>query len=202
MSRQSERIYAPRALHAGAAGYWIKNGSAAELLRVVETVAGGKIHVSPLIASLALENRSKLCLRTRQFYFRGTSSTGTHPPGTDRDELEGWRGCHRSIWNLHEKIVAELFKRPITREQSKDTGMAMVLLLLLASAAFKREILVTVAIIALVVDMTVPRLYRPGGRFVAGSLPPIGHSGLQNSFNAGFLWSSDPDWRGAETSGL
>ena len=39
--------------------------------------------------------------------------------------------------------------------------MAMVLLLLLASGAFKREILVTVAIIALVVDMTVPRLYRP-----------------------------------------
>jgi hypothetical protein len=59
------------------------------------------------------------------------------------------------------KIVAELFKRPITKEQSKDTGMAMVLLLLLASAAFKREILVTVAIIALVVDMTLPQLYRP-----------------------------------------
>jgi len=29
------------------------------------------------------------------------------------------------------KIVDELFKRPITKEQSKDTGMAMVLLLLL-----------------------------------------------------------------------
>ena len=59
------------------------------------------------------------------------------------------------------KIVAESFKRPITKEQSKDTGMAMVLLLLLASGAFKREILVTVAMIALIVDMTVPRLYRP-----------------------------------------
>ena len=33
------------------------------------------------------------------------------------------------------KIVAELFKRPITKEQSKDTGMAMVLLLLLFSGA-------------------------------------------------------------------
>src|SRR5439155_1858951 len=73
------------------------------LLRAVETVAGGKIYVSPLIASLALENRSKLCLRTRQFYFRGTSSTGTHPPGTDRDELEGLEGRHWSIWNFHEK---------------------------------------------------------------------------------------------------
>src|SRR5438105_6604530 len=59
------------------------------------------------------------------------------------------------------KILAESFKRAITKEQSKDTGMAMVLLLLLASGAFKREILVTVAMIALIVDMTVPRLYRP-----------------------------------------
>ena len=59
------------------------------------------------------------------------------------------------------KIVADLLKRPITKEQSKDTGMAMVLLLLLFSGAFKRETLVTIAIIALVVDMTVPQLYRP-----------------------------------------
>src|SRR5258708_25801762 len=59
------------------------------------------------------------------------------------------------------KIVAEFFKRPITKEQSKDTGMAMVLLLLLFSAAFKRETLVTIAIVALVVDMTFPQFYRP-----------------------------------------
>jgi len=59
------------------------------------------------------------------------------------------------------KIVAESFKLPITKEQSKDTGMAMVLLLLLASAAFKRQALITAAMIALIVDMTVPRLYRP-----------------------------------------
>ena len=59
------------------------------------------------------------------------------------------------------KIVTESFARSITKEQSKDTGMAMVLLLLLASGAFKREILVMVAIVALVIDMTVPRLYRP-----------------------------------------
>ena len=59
------------------------------------------------------------------------------------------------------KIVAESFKRPITKEQSKDTGMAMVLLLLLASSAFKREILVTMAIVVLVINMTFPQLYRP-----------------------------------------
>ncbi len=55
VSRQSERVYAERALHAGAAGYWMKNGSAQELLHAVETVAQGKIYVSPLITSLAVE---------------------------------------------------------------------------------------------------------------------------------------------------
>ena len=55
VSRQSERIYAERALQAGAAGYWMKNGSEKELLRAVEMVAAGKIYVSPMIASLALE---------------------------------------------------------------------------------------------------------------------------------------------------
>lgn len=60
MSRQSEQIYAQRGLHAGAAGYWMKNGSERELLRAVETVAAGKIYVSPLIASLALEKFAHL----------------------------------------------------------------------------------------------------------------------------------------------
>jgi DNA-binding NarL/FixJ family response regulator len=55
VSRQSEQTYAERALQAGAIGYWMKNGSEEELLRAVETVAAGKIYVSPLIASLALE---------------------------------------------------------------------------------------------------------------------------------------------------
>jgi two-component system response regulator NreC len=55
VSRQSERIYAERALQAGAAGYWMKNGSATELLRAVETVAMGEIYASPLITSLALQ---------------------------------------------------------------------------------------------------------------------------------------------------
>jgi DNA-binding NarL/FixJ family response regulator len=55
---QSEWLYAERALHAGAAGYWMKNGSADELLRAVETVAAGGIYVSPFITSLALERFS------------------------------------------------------------------------------------------------------------------------------------------------
>jgi DNA-binding NarL/FixJ family response regulator len=52
---QSEWLYAERALHAGAAGYWMKNGSADDLLGAVETVAAGEIYVSPLMRSLALE---------------------------------------------------------------------------------------------------------------------------------------------------
>ncbi len=55
VSRQSERIYAERALHAGAAGYWMKNGSREELMRAVETVAAGKIYTSPALTALAVE---------------------------------------------------------------------------------------------------------------------------------------------------
>lgn len=55
VSRQSERIYAERALHAGASGYWMKNGSATELLRALETVAAGEIYISPLMAALAIQ---------------------------------------------------------------------------------------------------------------------------------------------------
>src|SRR4029453_4301784 len=65
----------------------------------------------------------------------------------------------------------------MTKEQSKDTGMAMVLLLLLFSAAFKRETLVTIAIVALVVDMTFPQLFAPGALLWAGLSPPLGTVG-------------------------
>jgi len=54
VSRQSERIYAKRALHAGAAGYWMKNGSAEELMRAVDTVAAGELYASPAITALAM----------------------------------------------------------------------------------------------------------------------------------------------------
>jgi uncharacterized membrane protein YgdD (TMEM256/DUF423 family) len=59
------------------------------------------------------------------------------------------------------RFLTDSFNRNITKDQSKDTGMAMVLLLLLASSAFKREILVTIAIVVLVINMTFPQLYRP-----------------------------------------
>jgi two-component system response regulator NreC len=55
VSRQSERVYAERALHAGAAGYWMKNGSAEELMRAVQTVVGGEIYASPAVIALAIQ---------------------------------------------------------------------------------------------------------------------------------------------------
>jgi DNA-binding NarL/FixJ family response regulator len=55
VSRQSERVYAERALHAGAAGYWMKNGTREELMRAVETVAAGEIYASPALTALALK---------------------------------------------------------------------------------------------------------------------------------------------------
>ena len=55
VSRQSERTFAERALHAGAVGYWMNNGSPEELLYAVETVAAGGIYVSPAITALAVQ---------------------------------------------------------------------------------------------------------------------------------------------------
>ena len=55
VSRQSERVYAERALHAGAADYWMKNGTPEELMRAVETVAAGEIYASPALTALVLK---------------------------------------------------------------------------------------------------------------------------------------------------
>jgi hypothetical protein len=74
------------------------------------------------------------------------------------------------------KLITDSFTRNISKEQSKDTGMAMVLLLLLASGSFKREILVAVAVVALVVGMVWPQIYRPvaviwlGGTHLLGTV--------------------------------
>ena len=99
------------------------------------------------------------------------------------------------------KILAELFKRPITKEQSKDTGMAMVLLLLLASTAFKQQALITAAMIALIVDMTVPRLYRPVAILWLGLSHLLGTVVSKILLTLVFFTVVTPDWPGTETSG-
>jgi len=53
-SSKAETTYAERALRAGASGYWMKSGSAAELLEAIEIVLSGEPYVSPRIALLAV----------------------------------------------------------------------------------------------------------------------------------------------------
>lgn len=55
----------------------------------------------------------------------------------------------------------EMFKRKITKDQSRDTGMAMVLLLLLVDIKMKRQGLLFAAIALHVVNMMAPRIYKP-----------------------------------------
>jgi hypothetical protein len=50
---------------------------------------------------------------------------------------------------------------PITRDQSRDTGMAMVLLLLLAFLKWGRTELLTTAVVVHVANMIVPQVFRP-----------------------------------------
>jgi hypothetical protein len=52
-------------------------------------------------------------------------------------------------------------KRKITKDQSRDTGMAMVLLFLLVFVARKREGWLFIAMGLHVLNMIVPQIYRP-----------------------------------------
>ena len=49
----------------------------------------------------------------------------------------------------------------ITRDQSRDTGMAMVLLLLIAYIEFGSGALLVAALVLHVVDMVAPQVFRP-----------------------------------------
>jgi hypothetical protein len=58
-------------------------------------------------------------------------------------------------------MTFQFFGRKITKDQSRDTGMAMVLLLLIAAASRKREVYLIVAMALHILNMTVPQIYRP-----------------------------------------
>jgi len=53
-SANSEATYAERLLRAGASGYWMKSGSADELLRAIDTVLSSELYVSPAMGVLAM----------------------------------------------------------------------------------------------------------------------------------------------------
>lgn len=57
--------------------------------------------------------------------------------------------------------MSAFFKRKITKDQSRDTGMAMVLLLLIVFLARKREAWLIAAMALHVLNMIVPQVYRP-----------------------------------------
>jgi DNA-binding NarL/FixJ family response regulator len=54
VSRQSEEIYAERALRAGASGYCMKTSTREELIRAIDTVLAGELYVSARIALRAV----------------------------------------------------------------------------------------------------------------------------------------------------
>lgn len=54
-----------------------------------------------------------------------------------------------------------LLERKITKDQSRDTGMAMVLLLLIVAASRKKEGYLFVAMALHVINMIWPQVYRP-----------------------------------------
>jgi hypothetical protein len=58
-------------------------------------------------------------------------------------------------------VMIEFFKRKITKDQSRDTGMAMVLLFLIAFAIRKWEGYLIGAMLLHVLNMIVPQMYRP-----------------------------------------
>ncbi len=58
-------------------------------------------------------------------------------------------------------IAGKIFARTITKDQSRDTGMAMVLLLLIVAASRKREGYMFLAMGLHIVNMIWPQIYRP-----------------------------------------
>ncbi len=65
-------------------------------------------------------------------------------------------------------MTFQFLGRKITKDQSRDTGMAMVLLFLIAAATRKREGYLFVAMALHVLNMTVPQIYRPVAVFWLG----------------------------------
>jgi hypothetical protein len=64
--------------------------------------------------------------------------------------------------------ISKLFKRKITKDESRDTGMAMVLLFLILGVVLKRQELLIAAVALHIFNMTLPQMYRPVAVFWLG----------------------------------
>jgi len=57
--------------------------------------------------------------------------------------------------------VPKFLKRRVTKDDGRDAGMAVVLLLLILSFVLKRREFVVAAVVCHVVNMSLPQIYRP-----------------------------------------
>lgn len=62
---------------------------------------------------------------------------------------------------MADNILKKYFPVDISKKQASDTGMAMTLILLLLGFFTKKVIYYEIAIVALVIDMTIPMFYYP-----------------------------------------
>jgi hypothetical protein len=75
------------------------------------------------------------------------------------DELPlGWDGIDDWSWIA---AMMEFLRKKITKDQSRDTGMAMVLLLLILFVSLKWKGLLFGAMALHVLNMTLPQMFRP-----------------------------------------
>ena len=91
--------------------------------------------------------------------------------------------------------------KSMTKGQSRDTGMAMVLLLLLIYLKPRRDGLLEAALILHVMNMIVPRVYAPGRRVVAGAVAFTGHGDVQGAAIDFVFWFGDADRSSAAAYG-
>ena len=90
--------------------------------------------------------------------------------------------------------MMEFFKRKITKDQSRDTGMAMVLLLLLVISQMKREGTSIAAIVLQRLNMTVPQIYRPVAVVWLGFSDLLGAVVSKILLSIVFFARRDADW--------
>lgn len=81
-----------------------------------------------------------------------------------------------SVWKgAGATVMTSFFQRKITKDQSRDTGMAVVLLLLLIDLKLKRNGILFGAMAVHVVNMIWPRVYQPLAYFWFGLSDLLGN---------------------------
>jgi hypothetical protein len=75
--------------------------------------------------------------------------------------MEYGRKQNRKGWNdMSSDAKGGFFPRKISKDQAKDTGMAMVLICLILSFFLENDLYIKIALVALVINMVVPTFYK------------------------------------------